>query len=123
MGLDFSTLVLGPNQDIFGTRAVLTPVRSAPGMAPVSIRGIFRLTPADYTNEMGEVTRMDNYTFDVRVTELPVSVTRGDKLSNIDSNEIPFLKDLVFTIEDTGDDGFGAQSWVIKAENIRGGRL
>lgn len=90
-------------------------------MAPIPIRGIFKLTPADYTDADGNVVRMDNYTFDVRVAEIPVSVTRGDKLSNIDPLELPFLAGLVFTIEDTGDDGEGAQSWVIKAKNIRGG--
>lgn len=114
--INFDALVLGPCQAVFGDTAIVTPVRSAPKAAPFAVRGIYRLVGADATDSDGMITRMDNYTFSVRLSELPIQVQRGDKVSNIN---LPFLKGLVFTIEDTGDDGFGAQAWVLKAENIR----
>ncbi|AWN43163.1 hypothetical protein DK389_25045 [Methylobacterium durans] len=85
-------------------------------MAAFPVRGIYALKGADFADGDGQVLRMDNYTFDVRISELPMQVQRGDKVSNI---ALPFLAGLVFTIEDTGDDGFGKQAWILKAENIR----
>ncbi|GJE45361.1 hypothetical protein [Methylobacterium soli] len=116
MAIDLDATVLAACQDAWGVAAMVTPRRSAPGEPAFAVRGIYALKGADYADTDGNVTRMDNYTFSVRVSELPIQVQRGDKVSNI---ALPFLKGLVFTIEDTGDDGFGAQAWVLKAENIR----
>lgn len=116
--IDFDALVLAPNQAVFGDSAIVMPIKSAPGVAPFAVRGIFNLKPADYTDENGIVTRMDDYTFSVRTSELPLPVSRGDQVSNI---ALPFLFGLFFSIEDTGDDGFGAQAWILKARKLNGG--
>lgn len=116
MAIDLDATVLAACQDAWGVAALVTPVRSAPKAPPFLVRGIYDLKGADYDAGDGQIVRMDNYTFGVRVSELPMQVTRGDKVSGI---ALPFLSGLVFTIEDTGDDGFGAQAWILKAENIR----
>lgn len=118
MPTNFDALVLGPNQMVHGYSAVVTPIKSAPGVAPFPVRGIPALKPADYTDENGVVTRMDDYTFSVRASELKQQVARGDQVSNI---AFPFFAGFFFTIEDTGDDGEGAQAWILKARKLNGG--
>ncbi|GJD58361.1 head-tail joining protein [Methylobacterium dankookense] len=113
--IDFDRTVLAACQDVFGDMAILTPVKSSPGGAAFPVRGIYALKPADSIDGDGVVVREDNYTFSVRASELPAQVARGDRVSDI---ALPFMAGRVFTIEDTGDDGFGAQAWVLKERKI-----
>ena len=113
-GVDIDDLVLGPVMDTFACPAVLTPIKSRPGEPPYAVRGVFSFRPDDIT-EGDVVTRADAYTFGVRLSEFAVSVARGDIISEIDNPlYASLLADRMFTIEDTGDDGPGHQSWVLK---------
>lgn len=112
--IDFDALVLGPCQDAFGGSALLTPLKSQPGVPGYAIRGIFALKGADITTD-GEVLRADALTFGVRASEFAVLAQRGDQVSGITHPSFQrFLDGRVFLIEDTGDDGMGNQEWVLK---------
>lgn len=116
MAIDLDATVLAAAQDVFGVAAVLIPVVSQPGGggtpagAPFPVRGIFLLQPADILAGDDPTVRADNYTLSVRTSELLFSATRGDRVANIVA---PFMAGRTFTIDDTGDDGQGAQKWVL----------
>lgn len=115
--IDFDALVLGPVQAVFGCPAVVTPAVSQPNGAAYLVRGIFALRGQDIQDETGAVVRADDYTFGVRASEFTVLTARGDLVSEIQHPSFQrFLADRIFVIEDTGDDGMGNQSWILKEQ-------
>jgi hypothetical protein len=120
--IDFDALVLGPAMDAFASPAMLLPLVSNPGAAAQPVRGAFRLKPSDIVDPETGNLRADDYTFGVRASEFAVLAARGDLVFAIQHPSFQrFLQDAqgnprVFVIDDTGDDGYGFQQWILREQ-------
>lgn len=81
MGIDFSTLVLGPNMDTFGIRVVIDPLVSQPGRPPYAARGIYSSRPIDVAMQDGSVFTDQITTLGIRLAEFATAPTLGDRVT------------------------------------------
>lgn len=82
MGLDFSTLVYFPCQEVFGRPVTVTPLVSLPGYGPYTRRGIFRTRDVIIEGgEIGAVLSDQQSVLYVRDVEFPAVPQQGDLIS------------------------------------------
>lgn len=86
MAIDFSTLVMGPCAAVFGRDVLYTPVVSAPGAMPFTVRGIFdaehQAVEPDYRGDGDQFTAMavtsQGPVLAVRLRDMPQEPLAGD---------------------------------------------
>ena len=89
MGLDFSTLVYLPTQDMFGRSVTFVPYKSQPSGPAYGARGIFDTKPIDLVGEDGQVYSDQVTILDIREREFAVLPLQGDHVIIPDDGEVP----------------------------------
>jgi hypothetical protein len=89
MGLDFSTLVYLPTQDMFGRSVTFVPYKSQPGGPAYGGRGIFDTKPIDLIGEDGQVYAEQVTILDIREREFAVLPLQGDHVIIPADGDVP----------------------------------
>jgi len=115
-GVNFSTLVQLPCQDMFAVPITVTPLASMPGSPAYSARGIFNTDAVDVALTDGSVFSDQQTILDIRDAEFPVVPLQGDVITiPLDSNGAP-LGD--FEITDASKDGGGQTTFHLRRVEV-----
>lgn len=104
--IDFSALVLGPCQDVFGVSITIDPLKSQPSVPPYDARGIWTVKDVDVIMEDGTVLASKSYEIGVRLSEYPIPPVKTDQVT-VNAN--------TYAIDEVRPDGQGGAKWVLKA--------
>jgi hypothetical protein len=113
MGLDFSTLVYLPAQDIFGRPIIITPIVSQPGAASYRARGIFDTRDMAIPAEDGSLISDQQTILDIRESEFAVLPRQRDQVFIPRDGNVP--EEGSFEIVDTSTNGGGETTLVIRS--------
>lgn len=106
MAVDFSTLLLLPNFDMWAREVVITPLVSQPGAPAYTARGIYDTTPLDISELDGITIISDQKTIlDVRDSEFTVVPMQGDLVHIPAEGNIPAQGDFEVTDGDANGGG------------------
>jgi hypothetical protein len=89
MSIDFASLVLAPNLDVFGGGVVIYPVVTRPGTGPFRARGIFSSVPINVEMQDGTVFSDQQTKLGVRISDFDTLPGRGDKV-RVDATGITY---------------------------------
>jgi len=121
MALNFSTLVLLPNFDMFARPIIVNPIGSQPGQPPYTdraddpglpVRGIFNTVSLDVMGLDGMITSDQRTELDVREVEFAVVPSQLDIITIPADNDIPAEGD--WEVKDSSRDGEGCTTLVIR---------
>jgi hypothetical protein len=90
MGLDFSSLVYYPCQEIFGRPVTVTPVVSLPGQAAYAARGIYGTRALIIEGGIAGAEFSDQQTvLYIREVDFPATPQQGDHIAIPNDGSIP----------------------------------
>jgi hypothetical protein len=117
--MDFSTLVLGPCQGVFGKPITINPIASIPGARPYAATGIWNVRHVDIVLEGGRILTSRTIKVDVQLAVLPASPMQSDQITFIaDDQFLPFGirpgQSVTLIVDDTHEDSGGASGLVCK---------
>ena len=104
MAIDFSALVLGPTQSVFGRAVVITPTMSQPGAEAYSARGIYSNPAVEVPTEMGFATSRQPM-LGIRLSDFNTAPAIGDRVT-IDA--------VAYLVHDRQDDGQGGSDLILR---------
>jgi len=102
MGLDFSTLVYLPAQEMFGRSVTITP---ADGSGAYTNRGIYNRNSLNVQLDDASIINEQETILDIRNAEYPVIPVQGDTVTIPADGAVPALGD--FQITNVFDNGGG----------------
>jgi hypothetical protein len=117
MGVNFSTLVKLPCQDMFSVPITVDPIASRPGEAAFAARGIFNTGATDVGLEDGSIFSDQHTILDVRDAEFgEVPPIQGDRITiPVDSNGAPLGE---FEVQDASKDGGGQTTLTLRKYEV-----
>jgi hypothetical protein len=122
MGMDFSSLCLGPSMAIFGQPVMVAPVKSLPNAPAYPINGIFTITSVSIPTDDGGFLSSVALKLGIRMSDCPAAILQGDWISTAVGNlplgywqgTIDPTISLDFVVFDMTPDGQGGAVCILK---------
>ena len=95
MAINFSARVLAPAISVFGSKVLVEPLKSQPGVDPYPARGVISSKEQILQLENGAILADRQISLGIRVSEFDVVPTRGDKCTMVDDGTIYWVAEVL----------------------------
>jgi hypothetical protein len=122
MPIDFSSLVLAPNMDIFSRPVVISPLKSQPNIGSYAARGIWTMNSVNIVTEEGGQLSSTTLHFGIKLSDFVIAPKQGDWISTT-ASQIPLAywqgdvdpnANVDFIVDNFSPDGQGGADLILK---------